>query len=102
MTINTETLRSASKRNDVYKSAMQGLLAWAADRIDAQAAEIARLRGLVTEMAEHGTYETEYDGRMYSICHGCGAQDGEPHRDPNCVYVRAEAALQEKSNVPTV
>ena len=44
MTISTETLRSASKRNDVYKSAMQGLLAWAADRIDAQTAEIARLR----------------------------------------------------------
>lgn len=58
-------------------------------RIEAQAAEIARLRGLVAEMAEHDTYETEYDGRMYSICHGCGAQDGEPHRDPNCLYVRA-------------
>lgn len=68
------------------------------DALDAQTAEIARLRGLVAEMAEHGTYETEYDGRMYSICHGCGAQDDEEHRDPNCLYVRARAALSGESN----
>lgn len=55
--------------------------------------ENIRLLGLVKEMAEHDTYETEYDGRMYSICHGCGAQDGEDHRSPSCVYARAEAAI---------
>lgn len=65
------------------------------DTIDAQAAEIERLRGLVSEMAHNDTYETEYDGRMYSICHDCGAQDGEAHRRPDCLYVRARAALSQ-------
>ena len=51
------------------------------------------LRGLVSELADNDTYETEYDGRIYSICHGCGAQDGEPHRRPDCLYIRARAAL---------
>lgn len=64
---------------------------------DALDAENKRLRGLVREMAEHDTYETEYDGRTYSICHDCGAQDDEEHRDPNCLYVRARAALSGES-----
>jgi len=51
------------------------------------------LLGLVKEMSENDTYETEYDGRMYSICHGCGAQDGEDHRNQRCVYLRAQAAI---------
>jgi hypothetical protein len=55
--------------------------------------QIQELRSLVAELAENDTYETEYDGRMYTICHGCGAQDGEPHRSANCVYLRANAAL---------
>lgn len=60
--------------------------------------ENARLRGLVAEMADNDTYETEYDGRMYSICHGCGAQDGEDHRRADCVYVRARAALAQEQS----
>lgn len=56
--------------------------------------ENIRFLGLIKEMADHDTYETEYDGRMYSICHGCGAQDGENHRDPDCIYVRARAAME--------
>lgn len=62
---------------------------------DAQAgedAELKLLRGLVAEMAENRTYETEYDGRMYSICHGCGAQDEQAHRS-GCLYIRADAAI---------
>ncbi|MCQ9618351.1 ead/Ea22-like family protein [Paenalcaligenes niemegkensis] len=60
---------------------------------DEHAAEIARLRALVSEMADNDTYEIEYDdGRMYSVCHGCSAQDDDEH-NPNCLYVRARAAL---------
>lgn len=64
--------------------------------VQALIAENAKLVGLVSEMAENGTYETEYDGRTYEICHGCGAQDGEDHRRPDCVYVRANAAIREQ------
>ncbi len=39
---------------------------------DALEADNKRLRRLVAEMAENDIYETEYDGRMYSICHGSG------------------------------
>ena len=98
MTINTQKLREHAGNLKPPHLDVAIMLLGAADAYDAQAAEIARLRGLVAEMAEHDTYETEYDGRMYSICHGCGAQDGEPHRDPNCLYVRAQAALSGESN----
>lgn len=43
--------------------------------------------GLLQELAAYDTYQTEYDGRMYSICNDCGGQDGE-HRD-DCAYTRA-------------
>lgn len=65
--------------------------------IQALRRENIRLFRLIKEMADHGTYETEYDGRMYSICHGCGAQDGENHRDPDCIYVRASAAMENQN-----
>jgi hypothetical protein len=34
-----------------------------------------------------GEYETEYDGRMYTLCHGCSYQDdnGKGHED-DCTY----------------
>jgi hypothetical protein len=62
--------------------------------------EVRQLRKLVEEMLEYSTYETEYDGRMYSICHDCGAQDGEPHRDKNCLYLRARAAIARATSLP--
>lgn len=96
MTIDTQKLRDGPYLRDGKETIR--IMSEAADTIDAQTAEIARLRGLVAEMADNDTYETEYDGRMYSICHGCGAQDGEPHRDPNCLYVRARAALSGESH----
>lgn len=77
------------------KAAEQAVLQ--SPEIQALRRENIRLLRLIKEMADHGTYETEYDGRMYSICHGCGAQDGENHRDPDCIYVRASAAMENQN-----
>jgi len=35
------------------------------------------------------SYQTEYDGRMYSICHSCGGQDGEHTSDCELPAMRA-------------
>lgn len=66
--------------------------ALASPEVQALRKQNKQLLSLVEEMSVNDTYETEYDGRMYSICHGCGAQDDEWHR-ANCVYERARAAL---------
>ena len=43
-------------------------------------------------LANFDSYETEYDGRMYSICPSCGCQDSEEHRG-NCDFLVARAAI---------
>jgi hypothetical protein len=59
-------------------------------------AHVTQLHNLIAELAQNSTYQTEYDGRMYTICHGCGAQDDEPHRTPDCVYARAQTISKGK------
>ena len=69
-------------------------------RIAEDAARLKEAVGLLDELAEHGNYSTEYDGRMLSICPECGEQDGE-HR-PKCAFVRARdflAARKQKDKV---
>lgn len=50
---------------------------------------------LLLEIAtESGTYETEYDGRMYTFCFHCDVNVGEGHdHEPDCRIGRAQAAL---------
>ena len=43
-------------------------------------------------LANFDSYETEYDGRMYSICPSCGCQDSVEHRD-HCDFLVARAAI---------
>lgn len=38
-----------------------------------------------------GSYETEYDGRMYTFCFYCGGEDGEHNHD--CTIFQAQLAL---------
>ena len=45
------------------------------------AKQIAELQAAVSTMLEWSSYQTEYDGRMYIICHSCGGQDGEHNYD---------------------
>lgn len=61
-------------------------LGLAQQEIERLRAELKKMRWFVEELAAHDTYETEYDGRMYSICHGCGAQDEQEHSQ-RCLYV---------------
>ena len=58
----------------------------------------ARLIALAPEMAEalrallgDGTYETEYDGRTYDLCKGCGGQNEKHNHD--CPAEKARALL---------
>lgn len=48
----------------------------------------------LTALVQLDSYETEYDGRMYTICSSCGAQlsEGKQHSD-NCDFTAARAAL---------
>ena len=40
-----------------------------------------------------GSYETEYDGRMYTFCFFCGGEEGEHNHD--CAITQARDALGE-------
>lgn len=40
-----------------------------------------------------GSYDTEYDGRMYTYCFFCGGEDGEHNHD--CTIAQARKALGE-------
>lgn len=40
-----------------------------------------------------GSYETEYDGRMYTFCFFCGGEDGDHNHD--CTIAQAQEALGE-------
>lgn len=46
-------------------------------------------------------YETEYDGRMYTICTSCGAQDDQPHKE-NCAWPTIDAFLSPPVASPMV
>lgn len=67
--------------------------ALASPEVKALRRQVRALSNLVEELAEHNTHKTEYDGRMYSICNGCFAQDDAAH-SPGCLYIRARAALR--------
>lgn len=67
-------------------------------------AEIAALREALQAVAKiglsDGLYETEYDGRMYTVCQGCDYQDDvRPRHAAHCKYLAVSklvsAALSE-------
>lgn len=49
------------------------------------------LLAALMELVEFDSYESEYDGRMYTICPSCGDQDGE-HRE-GCSFTTARALI---------
>lgn len=53
--------------------------------------EDAALLSLLEELSDHDSYDTEYDGRMISLCPECGSQDGEHSK--NCAFRRAKEYL---------
>jgi hypothetical protein len=53
-----------------------------------------KLLVILKAVSEYETYETEYDGRIYSICNSCGAQDSQPHRE-SCDYKVARDLIAE-------
>ncbi len=63
----------------------------AADSELEDAERLKEAAGLLEELAEHGSYSIEYDGRMIPICPECGEQEGD-HR-PDCAFARAKAFL---------
>lgn len=60
------------------------------------------INGLVTEL---GLYETEYDGRRVTLCHGCNYQDDmERGHSDNCKYNKARQMVESaiaKAEPPT-
>lgn len=48
---------------------------------------LAALQALV----DYDNYETEYDGRIFSICPDCGKQDG--NHTERCEFVKARALI---------
>ena len=62
-----------------------------ADSVPEDAERLKEAAGLLEELAEHGSYSIEYDGRMIPICPECGEQEGG-HR-PDCAFARAKAFL---------
>ena len=54
------------------------------------------VRGILKELAEDGFIETEHDHQTLAICPHCWSfrqDDGSCDHDPDCLKVRAEAAL---------
>lgn len=43
--------------------------------------DAGKLVEALEEALSWSEYETEYDGRMYTLCHSCGGQDGEHKSD---------------------
>lgn len=52
---------------------------------------VPELLAMVETLSAYDSYETEYDGRMYSICPACSNQDGQ-HSD-RCDFVLARALI---------
>ncbi len=44
---------------------------------------------------ENITYESEYDGRMYTSCIGCSFDDDKQEHKKNCKFVKAVEAIAE-------
>lgn len=59
---------------------------------DIAIAQRDELLAALIALVNYDNYETEYDGRMYSICHSCGKQDHNDH-GPNCEFSAARAAI---------
>ena len=47
-----------------------------ADSVLEDAERLKEAAGLLEELAEHGSYSIEYDGRMIPICPECGSRKG--------------------------
>lgn len=62
-----------------------------------QSPEIQALRNVLATLAEDGEaglYESEYDGRMYTLCQHCSYQDDvRPQHDESCPIMKARSAL---------
>lgn len=61
------------------------------DLLREQEGEIASLTESLKTLVVHDTYETEYDGRMETYCHGC-QMDGNEHA-ADCEYLAARAVI---------
>lgn len=54
--------------------------------------DAAKLEALLRKAVVNDTYETEYDGRMYDLCVGCGKQDDQRHAS-DCWIIEAKILL---------
>jgi hypothetical protein len=66
-------------------------------------ADLSELLAAAREMIQWAEYETEYDGRMYTICQSCSGQDGDHH--PSCkldafraLITQAEGSGESRAN----
>ena len=72
-------------------------LAQVAGSVLEDAERLKEAAGLLEELAEHGSYSIEYDGRMIPICPECGEHEGD-HR-PDCAFARAKAFLAARKRI---
>lgn len=71
---------------------------WMRDKWNERSLEKKLLDALVTyEEAAGYSFETEYDGRMYEICHFCQSQDGA--HNSTCEYPQIKALVEEASQI---
>jgi hypothetical protein len=63
-----------------------------ADRVDRAKDAAMLLLESLKSIAGNGEYETEYDGRMYIVCHDCGDLGNGRHK-VDCSYTRALALI---------
>jgi RecJ-like exonuclease len=47
------------------------------EQLTAEREKVAKMRKALETTIDWAEYETEYDGRIYSICNSCGGQDGK-------------------------
>lgn len=52
-----------------------------------------KLLDALKSIACYDTYDTEYDGRMYEICHSCGEHDGA--HSGSCEFVHAKTLISD-------
>jgi hypothetical protein len=45
-------------------------------------------------LAEHDTYESEYDGQMMTMCHDCGWLEREEH-NKGCKFLEAKDLIKQ-------
>jgi len=59
-------------------------------------ADMKKLRKSLESIVDNDTYETEYDGRMYTHCHSCNYDSDKPStakHDATCDYVLARKVM---------